>query len=185
MKERYIQEILSLLGGFHKNSKNEFISSIMPTDMVEGGKMVNFPNTLYLAENGDCFVYCNGKEEKKKLEDLTGDELHEIYVFLDANRHFIETRENLVEHEEADDKDWVVEPEDIKGADGELIGRIGIAVEEVVDGNRLLSAIFISVDGTWATLTMWGEGNEEECKVARVDIAKITFGIDKLMNLIK
>lgn len=134
---------------------------------------VDIYDTLYLEETGELFVFSQKETKKLPISELGEDELHDIYSFLDANKHTARTRETLIELEDVTEKSWYKEPEEIKNGD-EVVGMVGIAVEETIEEDKaLLAVIFISPDGTYSTLTMFGSDSEEEKELAKSDLRVI------------
>ena len=171
-KMKYINGIMELLGSFKENKRGEFI-----TDIPIG----TLPCTMYVNSDGAfMFMKEEGEEQKKyPLTELDEEKLFDIYVHLDANKYTLTSREAVIEHEEVTEKQWLKEPIDIKGEDGEVIGLIGVAVEETVGEDRLCRVIFISPDKTWSTLTMFNDHDPDAVEVAKRDLISIA---DTLIN---
>lgn len=165
-----LNEIAGVFNQFEKNGNNRCILDYS----------VDVYDTLYLEETGEPFVFSQKETKKLPISELTESELYDIYAFLDANKHTARTRETLIELEDVADKSWYKEPEEIRNGD-DVVGMIGIAVEETIDENKaLLSVIFISPDGTYSTLTMFGSDSEEERKLAFQDLRAIAQWIDRM-----
>ncbi len=99
------------------------------------------------------------KEGKKilKWDEVDEEMLYDIYCFLDTTQKlFPKVAESIIELGSADEKTWHIEPVDIIDPTGEIsLGKLGVAIESKTDDGEQLAVVFISPDGTWATLTMY------------------------------
>ena len=140
-------------------------------------------DTIYSTKGGEIFVFNQKTKEKRLLEELDENTLYEIFVYLDANKQILAIRENLVELS-LDDTSWVKEPMEIKNGD-EVIGMVGVARMEKIDDKELLSVVYISPDGTFSNLTMFGNDNADEIELAMSDLRKISEFLHNLSYSIK
>lgn len=170
-KQLYLSEIRQTLGGFGWTNKP--------------GEILTLTTDKYVDVDGTITQTIDGTKQVRKLDELTEEELYELYVFLDANKFTKQIEIKRVLIEPADGKMWRIEPQEIKGDDDAIIGYMGVAVEEVHEHTTILSALFISTDGTWSTLTCWSEGNEDELETAKVDLNKIGDRLKELSETIK
>lgn len=175
-----VQGVLNLLSQIPKNTKGECITSV-PSHKV--GEVATFSDTLYLTGDGQVFLYTAAKE-KLVLRELSNDRLFDLYSFLEANSAVIVSREHFVEHEEAEMKDWEIEPQEVKVGET-VIAKIGVAVEEVTEGGRILSMILISADSTWCTLAMWNDKDPVSSVLAKTDLTSISGAIQGFVQVIK
>lgn len=140
-------------------------------------------DTIYSTKSGEIFLFSQKTKEKKLLDELDENTLYEIICYLDANEKILAIRENLVEIS-LDDTSWAKEPVEIKNGD-EVIGMIGVARMEKVGDKELLSVVYISPDGTFSNLTMFGSDDVDEVELAMSDLRKISEFLHNLSYNIK
>lgn len=125
------------------------------TDVVLEGKLF----CTVLLRSG-VLQYWEGGKPIDLMEDKKREEVeYEVFRYLDANKHSLVGRESIVELEDWEKMDWKVAPADVIATDGQRLGSIGVAYEEKKPDNSIMKVIFISADNTYATLTMYEEGN--------------------------
>jgi len=145
---------------FLKNSSGEII---LPTGL-------QMFDTLYVDNIGHWWVVSQSTKERKKLESVSLSELYAILCYLDANKHTVACREKLIEFDAVEQKRWLLEPEEIKNGE-DVVGMVGVEIVEALEeGEQLRSIIFISPDGTYSTLTMFGSGDFGEGIAAGEDL---------------
>lgn len=172
--ETILQSIVSVFSGIRKNIKGLCILDYKVADF----------DTLYITEFDEVFVFSQKTTKLAPVLDLTEAQLYDIYAFLDANKHTAKSRESLLELDDVSNRRWYREPEEILNGE-DTIGMVGIAYEEVLtDDLALLSVIFISPDGTYSTLTMFGSDGEEDIEVAKEDLRIIGEFLQNLSNKI-
>lgn len=111
--------------------------------------------------------------ESKNLFEMDDEYLWEVHSFLEANKHTLECQESIIEHQSPEEKKWHIEPQEVKNRD-EVIGLIGTEIVETVEeGDSLLGVVFISPDGTYSTLTMYGSKVDLDKKVAHDDLISL------------
>ena len=174
-KEVYFNGISSIiLEKLPKNANNCVITDIG----------VDSYDTIYSTKSGEIYVFSQKTKEKRLLNELDENTLYEIFVYLDANKQILAIRENLIELS-LEDTSWVKEPMEIKNGD-EVIGMVGVARIEKMDDKELLSVVYISPDGTFSNLTMFGNDNADEVELAKNDLLAIgAFLSTQAFNLIK
>jgi len=181
-EEKYISAIKELLGGVAKNTSDGVITDV---NLSEPIGVLSEHNTIYLSANGRCFLYADKSEISVGLEELGLSELEFVFTFLDANKHNLLVRDSVYEHETADSINFRVGPFDVVADDGQVIGSVGIAVEEQTPEEVEMALFFISVDTTWARLAVWKEGEEESMVLAKEDIKKIIGSLTDILSYIK
>lgn len=174
MKNNLISDIGVILEKIPKNADNCVITDCW----------VDCYDTIYTTKSGEICVFSQKTKEKISLDKLNENTLYEIFIYLDANKQILASRNTIVELS-ATENTWEIEPIEVKNGD-EVIGMIGVAVMEEVEDKKLLSVVFISPDGTFSNLTMFGNDNAEEVELARNDLLIIgKFLVSELHNLIK
>lgn len=174
-KELYFNSIESLI--LEKLPKNANNCVITDTGL-------DSYDTIYSTKGGEICVFNQKTKEKILLEQLDENTLYEIFVYLDANKQILEIRNMMVEMS-VEDTNWEKEPVEIKNGD-EVIGMIGVAVMEKIEDKKLLSVVFISPDGTFSNLTMFGDDNADEVELAKNDLLTLgAFLSTQAFNLIK
>lgn len=112
--------------------------------------------------------YKAGKLEQLSIEDLSDEKVEEIYSYLETNRF---TLDEFKEPEMDMDKEWEIEPLEIKTEEGETVGAVGVVFDEVLGANRV---VFLSSDATASTITIFGKGDREEKKLAMQDLQRMS-----------
>lgn len=141
--------------------------------------VVGLYDTFYMEKSGECFVFNQKTAEKTPITELNTDTLYDLYGWLEGNWRTATSRDHLIELS-VTDKIWAKEPEEIRGVDDEVIGLLGVAVEETIEGEELRAVVFISPDGSFATLTMFGSGDGQEKALAKTDLRTIA---ERLQNI--
>lgn len=129
------------------------------------GKKLAIPRGYILEKNGEYFVSFGGTA--RKLESLKFDEIYEIHAYIVDNVQLLHEYTETVDLE----NNWIIEPEEIS-VDGETIGAIGVTKVEEIEGERMMSVLYLSSDGSFSTLTMFGEGSQSELELALQDLEK-------------
>ena len=62
------------------------------------------------------------------------------------------------------------------------LGKLGVAIESKSDAGEQLAVVFISPDGTWATLTMYDKCLNDEVQVAKDDLKDIGLQLMKFAD---
>lgn len=174
MKDDLISDIGVILEKIPKNADNCVIT--------DSG--LDYYDTIYTTKSGEICVFSQKTKEKISLDKLDENTLYDIFIYLDANKQILANRKTLVEMS-VDDNTWEIEPMEVKNGD-EVIGMIGVAVMEKIEDKKLLSVVFISPDGTFSNLTMFGNDNPDEVELAKNDLLTIgAFLSTQAFNLIK
>lgn len=164
---------------FKPNSRNEYILDINSHILFEGDNSGSEICTLWIKSNQDVCVI----KEDEEVYTPTDEEMYTLAGYVQDNRFILENREIVKVLESGEDKLWEGEPVEIKGADDELIGRVGI-VKKKEKSAEIYSVIFVSADGTWATLTMF-EKKKKAIELAQADIYAIIRALTTLKKQIK
>lgn len=114
------------------------------------------------------FSYGEGKPHQVDIANLSDEKLEEIYSYLETNRF---TLDEFKEPEMDMDKEWEIEPLEIKTEEGETVGAVGVVFDEVLGANRV---VFLSSDATASTITIFGKGDPEEKKLAMQDLQRMS-----------
>lgn len=172
-----------------KEDIKEFLRLIRPNE--DGSIVVTLIcsfgfDTIYIDTSSDVFVFSKLSHVRKSLDELSEDELTEIAYYLQDNYKVLQSRENVLEFEDASKKLWEVEPVVIMSGE-DALGMIGIEKIEQTEGGELLGVVFISPDKTYATLTMFNREDKESVQLAMKDMQALAVGISKfpIPNLTK
>lgn len=158
-KDKLLGAVLLALQKIIKNKNDECIIAYS----------VDIYDTIYLANTGEGFLFSQVTKEREPLAEVDEDELFDIFAFLDGAKHYVKSREKLVELADVDESNWYREPVEIKNRE-DTIGMVGVAVQDDIAGEKLLSVIFISPDNTYSTLTVFGENSAGERDTASMDL---------------
>lgn len=158
------------------------------TDSVVVVTGLDIYDKIGLEVSGEIFAFSTKKREKKLLGKITEpkeffelneDEIWEIGCRIHDNRHNLQVVENYLELD-IEGSVWEIEPEELEGSDGTVIGMLGVRVDEVVENKKQLSVVYLSADGSHSTLTMFVKDDVEDTKQAFLDLRSIIQGLDKL-----
>lgn len=127
------------------------------------------------------FTQPDNRKELLRWDEVSEELLYDIFCFLDTAQKLLpEVVENFVEFGSAEEKTWHIEPVDIVDNLGKTpLGKIGVAIESKTDTGEQLAVVFISPDGTWATLTMYDKCLNDEVLVAKDDLKDIGLALTK------
>ena len=125
--------------------------------------------------------YWLGRQRAKGVEwintkDLSNEKVVELYQYLEVNKF---TLDEYKEPEMNMDKEWEIEPLEIKTEENETVGAVGVVFDEVLGANRV---VFLSADATASTITIFGKGDEEEKQLAIEDLRKTSDVLLKLID---
>lgn len=172
-----------------KSSLKDFLEAYF----VEAGRKIQVIGLILYGDNegiwlvGRDFTFI--KLEKNytnkrswSLTSLTDDEAYEWYELLTTNQPLLQRWESLnsiteLEKPPREDSGWTVPPIELKSCDGTFLGTVGVAVSEETETETELRAVYVSVDGTWATITCWIEGNRESEDSAQEDMREVARGL--------
>lgn len=170
-KELYIKEIDRLLSPFLVKPEAVMLMDTKDLKMGLGREQV-------------IVFYPDRPKEVKKWADLDDDTLYAVYSFVEVHAKMHPTiLEDVRELEPAEDKNWKIEPKPILAHDGQELGKIGVAVESNTEEKTECSVIYISPDGSWATLTMFRVDDESK-SVAIEDLKDVGLAILNFANTI-
>jgi len=139
-------------------------------------------NRIMMNRQGLITLHNTKDRSKIGLREVTDYLSYSIYCTLDANSRLSVTEQQLYD-DTPELKKWAREPYEVRSGD-EVIGMIGIAIEETSGENELRSVIFISPDGTYATLTMYSEESKDEKSLAGKDLSTLAGEILRARLLI-
>ena len=130
------------------------------------------------------FTQPDGKKELLNWDEVGDELLYDIFCFLDtAQKLSPEVVENFVQLGSAEEKTWHIEPIDVVDGTGKVpLGKLGVAIESKTDAGEQLAVVFISPDGTWATLTMYDKCLNDEVQVAKEDLKDIGLQLMKFAD---
>jgi hypothetical protein len=150
----------------------------------DGAIIMNTPEHKMGLGRDEVIVFTPDGKEIKKWEDLSDEVLYAIFCFLDtAQKLSPEVVENFVQLGSAEEKTWHIEPIDIVDGSGKVpLGKLGVAIESKSDAGEQLAVVFISPDGTWATLTMYDKCLNDEVQVAKDDLKDIGLQLMKFAD---
>ena len=150
----------------------------------DGAIIMNTPEHKMGLGRDEVIVFTPDGKEIRKWEDLSDEVLYDIFCFLDtAQKLSPEVAENFVELGSAEEKTWHIEPIDVVDGTGKVpLGKLGVAIESKTDAGEQLAVVFISPDGTWATLTMYDKCLNDEVQVAKDDLKDIGLQIMKFAD---
>lgn len=150
----------------------------------DGAIIMNTPEHKMGLGRDEVIVFTPDGKEIKKWEDLSDEVLYAIFCFLDtAQKLSPEVVENFVQLGSAEEKTWHIEPIDVVDGSGKVpLGKLGVAIESKTDAGEQLAVVFISPDGTWATLTMYDKCLNDEVQVAKDDLKDIGLQLMKFAD---
>ena len=150
----------------------------------DGAIIMNTPEHKMGLGRDEVIVFTPDGKEIKKWEDLSDEVLYAIFCFLDtAQKLSPEVVENFVQLGSAEEKTWHIEPIDVVDGAGKVpLGKLGVAIESKTDAGEQLAVVFISPDGTWATLTMYDKCLNDEVQVAKDDLKDIGLQLMKFAD---
>ena len=150
----------------------------------DGAIIMNTPEHKMGLGRDEVIVFTPDGKEIRKWEDLSDEVLYDIFCFLDtAQKLSPEVVENFVELGSAEEKTWHIEPIDVVDGTGKVpLGKLGVAIESKTDAGEQLAVVFISPDGTWATLTMYDKCLNDEVQVAKDDLKDIGLQLMKFAD---
>jgi len=168
----YLKGIRTLLEQTPKNIHDERIFDI--------GVLPPY-NTLYQSTDGEIRMVDTVGEESYPIVGLEEGDLYNIYIFLDANWRTLQSKDTLIELPDVGELEWVEKPVEIKSGE-DTIGVVGVYVAETIDDKELRGVRFISPDGTYTTLTMFGNDSKEETDIAKNDLERIAEVLMRLSD---
>ena len=150
----------------------------------DGAIIMNTPEHKMGWGRDEVIIFTPEGKEIKKWEDLSDEVLYDIFCFLDtAQKLSPEVVENFVQLGSAEEKTWHIEPIDVVDGSGKVpLGKLGVAIESKTDAGEQLAVVFISPDGTWATLTMYDKCLNDEVQVAKDDLKDIGLQLMKFAD---
>lgn len=150
----------------------------------DGAIIMNTPEHKIGLGRDEVIIFTPEGKEIKKWEDLSDEVLYDIFCFLDtAQKLSPEVVENFVQLGSAEEKTWHIEPIDVVDGSGKVpLGKLGVAIESKSDAGEQLAVVFISPDGTWATLTMYDKCLNDEVQVAKDDLKDIGLQLMKFAD---
>ena len=168
-RELYIKEIERLLSPFLVKPEAVMLMDTKELKMGLGREEV-------------IVFYADRPKEIKKWEELDDEMLYAVYCFVEVHAKMHPTiLEDMRELEPAEDKNWKIEPTPITAHDGQELGKIGVAIESNTEEKTECSVVYISPDGTWATLTMFNPSDESK-QVAIEDLKDVGLAILNFAN---
>lgn len=114
-----------------------------------------------------CFKNTETKEAKPVESGSEDEQLNLLYWLMDNEKILVPTTSSEAKNPLT--MEWAIEPEEIKMGE-DVIGLIGVSVEETTEHGILHGVIFLSPDGSLSTLTMFGSGSNEEVETAKDDL---------------
>lgn len=184
MAESYEKEIIMLVQGSGATANNEgkFIFDTWDDRIVVDEEKVMVWVNREIGPMDEMFV---------QLVNLPEDRQWEIFNWVSGNAYnlrnlTLETTDLVLAP--VDEAKFVGEPREVFGVNpgtglrDVLLGRLGVVLEPVEVDKIFHKLIFISVDGTWATLTMWPVGDVEGEKIAMLDANFIAVAIAEYVN---
>lgn len=168
-KKKIIEGILGILTKYERNAVGNFIATITGNDIWD---------TVYVTDVDEVFLYDTRRGISCHASAETEEVVLGVYYYLDANKHNLWGRENLVELPPKEELSWVEKPGEIKNGD-DTIGMVGVR-RITGESGTFLAPTFLSPDGTYATLTLWKEGDELGREVATMDLAKLGDAVSAL-----
>lgn len=151
-KTKHYRGTVNLLKPFFTNRPQQFKIKI-----AEG--------YIYVENNN--YIYWNGKIFQQ-LEQLDEKEGAEVFIYTEENRFLLE---EFIPEENVPDREWVVEPVEVKTEEGETVGAVGVVADEV---SKMRVVLFMSADGTTAPITFYTGGDEVEKNLARQDLKSLS-----------
>ena len=170
--DELITDIYSLIQQIRSNKDGSIVVSLICSFGFD---------TIYLDTSSNVYVFSKQSHVRKSLHELSEEELYEIACYLHDNYRILQSREVVLEFEDASSKLWAVEPVVIMSGE-DAVGMIGVERVEQTEGGELLGIVFISPDKTYATLTMFNKEDEETISLAKLDLQAISTGILQYMN---
>lgn len=166
--------------------KLQYYGNDHTNDIIIHVDFVGF-DTVVFENNGDHYLIDSRDGTKAGFGEFSEDVQYDYYKYLYDNRRTLKFRTNLIEHEKPEEKEWHLDPDEITLAteENEVVGMLGVEVMEALEEKKILAPIFLSPDGTYATLTMWGSDSEEEKAQALADLEIIKNGITELIKRIR
>ena len=161
-KEELMRDMVTMLRHSRPNAKGEMIT--------ECNELEEFDTFAYI--EGKLMMGSTESTALKLIKTMRYEDVFDIYLWLETNHRILTSRDSFVELD-IEKMNWVVEPGEIKGGEDETIGMIGVARVEKTEDKELCSVVFISPDGTFANLTMFGSDSLDERRLGYQDLDTI------------
>lgn len=150
----------------------------------DGAIIMDTPEHKIGLGKNNIVVFTDGGKTSLKWDEVNDEMLYAIFCFLDtAQKLSPKIAESIIELGSAEEKTWHIEPIDVVDGTGKVpLGKLGVAIESKTDAGEQLAVVFISPDGTWATLTMYDKCLNDEVQVAKDDLKDIGLQLMKFAD---